>query len=318
LSRRELFAVLAGAGLSASIPARIRAASPDASGRVVTIRNPDRGEYRHALLGGMLDRSITALTGADTPAGAWTDLFSPQDHVAIKVNCLGGPHLSTDHRLVHAVVQRLRNCGVKPRRIIVWDRSSRELEEAGFTLSRGGGAVQCYGTDEVGYASTLYEHGSVASLFSRIVTDRCNKIINMPILKDHGICGMTFALKNHFGAIHNPNKFHLNRCDPYIAELNAMNLIREREVLIIGDLRRIQAEGGPSYKKHWAVAYDGVLMGTDPVAVDAVALGILEEARKGLGREDLRAKGLHPDYIETAHRMGVGDMEKREHIALTS
>ena len=316
-TRRELLAILVGAGL-AGVGSTVRGTvfSPG-SNRVATARIPNTVKPDIKLLGSLIDRSIMEVVGARKPADAWRSLFSPEDHLSIKVNCLGGPAMSTNPLLVLSIIERLKMCGIKERRIIIWDRSSRELEEAGYKLSKGGSGIQCYGTDEVGYGNTLYEKDSVASLFSKILTDRCNKIINVPILKDHGICGITFAMKNHFGAIHNPNKFHLNRCNPYIADLNSMKLIRERETLIIGDLTRIQADGGPSYKSRWAVPYNGVLVGRDPVATDSVALAILQQARRNLGRPDFVSKGIQPDYIDKAGELGVGKSEGMEHIELS-
>ncbi len=317
-TRRELLAILTGAGLSGRRAVSASSISPQESNTVVTARIGKSVKLGTDQFGLMLDRAIVQLTGARDASDAWTSLFSPNDYVSIKVNCIGGPAISTNPLLVAAVVARLILCGVKERRIIIWDRASRELKEAGYRLSMGGSDIQCYGTDKVGYRNTLYEHGSVASLFSRIHTDRCTKIINMPILKDHGICGVTFALKNYFGAIHNPNKFHLNRCDPYIGELNAMKIIREKESLIVGDMTRIQADGGPGYKSQWAINYNGIMIGRDPVAVDSAGLEILRNVRKDLGRPTLEAKGLKPDYIDTAAEMGVGNrIQGKELIELS-
>jgi uncharacterized protein (DUF362 family) len=281
--------------------------------RVISAKLKGNTVFDRERTGVLLDRTVERLTGAGDAADAWRALFSPHDHVSIKVNCLGGPGMSTDVTLVMTVVERLEKCGIRPDRIIVWDRFTRELEEAGYPLSRGGSGLQVYGTDDAGYSRELYEGNSVGSLFSRILTERCNKIINMPILKDHGICGMTFAMKNYFGAIHNPNKYHLNRCTPYIGDLNAMPLIREREILIIGDLGRVQAEGGPSFKSAWAVPYGGVIVGTDPVAVDWAALETLERIRRKIGKPALAEKGLYPDYIEAAALTDAGDIEGMEH-----
>ena len=61
-------------------------------------------------------------------------------------------------------------------------------------------------------------------------------LINLPVLKDHDGAGVTIALKNMYGAIHNPNKYHPNGCDPYVADLNMLPEIRSRMKLI--DLRR--------------------------------------------------------------------------------
>ncbi len=307
-TRRELLGALAGGVLGGSIAATTRAPAARTN-RVISARLPRPAELNPGTAGRLLDEAILHLTGADAPADAWCSLFSPADHVSIKVNCLGGPGMSTSPVLVAAMAERLVKCGIKPIQIIVWDRITRELKEAGYTVTKGGSELQVYGTDDAGYGREIRENGSVGSLFSRILTDRCNKIINMPILKDHGICGMTFSLKNYFGAIHNPNKYHLNRCNPYIGDLNAMKLIRERETLIVGDLSRIQAEGGPSFKSAWAVPYGGVIVGRDPVAVDAAALAILDATRKRIGRPDLKAKGLYPDYIEAAAKTDAGSLE---------
>ncbi len=314
MTRREFLAVLAGGTYAVSRSTAIKPSSAAARSRVVTAYSPGDPRIDVDGLGRLLDRSITALTGASDPNDAWRFLFSPDDQVSIKVNCLGGPGMSTDPRLVDAIVERLIRCGLQKRRIIIWDRFSRELDEAGYTLSMGGSGIQCYGTDEAGYSRELYEHDSVASLFSRILTDRCNKVINVPILKHHGICGMTFAMKNHFGSINNPNKYHLNSCEPYIGHLNSMQVIRRREALIVGDMTKIQADGGPSHKSKWAVRYGRVLVGTDPVAVDRTALDILQDVRKSMGIPALEDSGQYPHYIEKAVDAGVGKPEQPELI----
>ncbi len=315
-SRRDMLTILAGGALSGAGLPRSGYSLPPSSGRVVTARYGGKKRLDIEILGSLLDKSMTAMTGAPNAADAWSSLFSPADHVSIKVNCLGGPSMSTNPMLVRAVTDRLEICGVRRNRIIIWDRKSSELEEAGYELSKRGSAVHCYGTDEAGYGRDLQEKGSVASLFSEILARRCNKVINMPVLKDHGICGITFALKNYFGAINNPNRYHLNHCDPYIADLNTMKLIRERETLIIGDLTRIQADGGPSFKSQWAVEANTILTGRNPVSVDVTALAALEKYRSGLQRRSLRDKGIYPVYIETAARAGIGSIESTETIEL--
>lgn len=315
-TRREVLVALAGGILGGRAGPLIAGSLPARSNRVISARLRLHTGFDREIAGTLLDRAVARLTGCDDPADAWRSLFSPTDHVSIKVNCLGGSGMSTGAPLVLAVVERLERCGITRNRIIVWDRLGRELKEAGYPLAAGGSDLQVYGTDETGYGGEILENGAVGSLFSRILTERCNKIINMPVLKDHGICGMTFALKNYFGAIHNPNKYHLNRCNPYIGDLNAMPVIRERETLIVGDLSRIQADGGPSFKSAWIVPYGGLIAGRDPVAVDAVALKILEQSRERIGRPGLREKGLFPDYVEAAARTGAGSLEGMEHVEL--
>ena len=95
--------------------------------------------------------------------------------------------------------------------------------------------VQCFGTDRVDYEQDLAAYGSVGSRLSRILTQRCNVLINVPVLKDHDGAGVTIAMKNMYGVIHNPNKYHPNGCNPYIADLNMLPEIRTGMRLIICD-----------------------------------------------------------------------------------
>jgi len=62
-------------------------------------------------------------------------------------------------------------------------------------------------------------YGSAASLVCNTLSRVCDTVINLPTLKDHGIAGMTMAMKNMFGAIHNPNKYHQNTGNPYVADV---------------------------------------------------------------------------------------------------
>ncbi len=92
------------------------------------------------------------------------------------------------------------------------------------------------GNDVLGYeTATLPVYGSAGSLLSKTLTQLCDAVINLPVLKDHGIVGVTMALKNMFGAIHNPNKYHPNAGDPYVADVNMLPAIRQKVRLTICD-----------------------------------------------------------------------------------
>ena len=317
LTRREFFSILATGFL---LPGGTRITRGSGKvyhpGKVVSVTKNTSNNLTKEEISEMLDKAITTLTGIKNHHEAWLSLFNPNDHVSIKVNCLGGLMMSSNPNIALSLVDKLISCGIKKRNILIWDRSTRELKESGYPVNIGGSDIQCFGTDEVGYSQRLYEYESVGSLFSRIVTDFSNKIINLPVLKDHGICGLTFALKNHFGSINNPNKYHLNKGNPYIADLNKIPLLREREVLIVGDATYIQVDGGPAYKKHWARRLNTILMADDPVAMDSVVLRILQRERRKLKRPALESVDLYPDYIETAWRKGIGEAKNIEHVKI--
>src|SRR5208283_4390145 len=83
-------------------------------------------------------------------------------------------------------------------------------------------------------------------------------------------CSKTMELKNLFGAIHNPNKYHLNVGDPYVADVNMLPPIRQKVRLHICDATTAQYEGGPSYMPQWTWPCNSLLVSRDPVALDFV------------------------------------------------
>ncbi|HEY1254502.1 MAG TPA: DUF362 domain-containing protein [Terracidiphilus sp.] len=300
-----------GAALDAQPPAA-EAVAASAQSRVVVARDEKlRGtgssvDAQRMLW--LLDRAMLALFNRDTVIDAWKKIVRAGERVSLKVNTLGGRGISTNVQLVEAVCERLQQAGIKASDIIVWDRDSAELERAGFHLSIGGERVQCYGTDRVGYEDELSAYGSVGSRLSKILTERTGVLINLPVLKDHDGAGVTIALKNLYGAIHNPNKYHPNGCNPYVADLNMLPEIRSRMRLTICDATTAMYEGGPGYKPEYSWNCNALLVATDPVALDHTGWQMIERKRADKGFKTLEAEQRSPSYIITAadneHRLG--------------
>jgi len=259
----------------------------------------------------LLDRAMQALFSHDHPVDAWKKLVHPGEKVGLKVNTLGGRGISTNVELVAAICGRLQEAGIKPGDIVIWDRDSAELQRAGFHLAIGGDRVQCYGTNQVGYEQELSAYGSVGSLLSKILTQRSNVLINLPVLKDHDGAGVTIALKNMYGVIHNPNKYHPNGCNPYVADLNMLPEIRSRLRLTICDATTAMYEGGPGYKPEHNWNANALLASQDPVALDHTGWQIIERKRAEKGLKTLEAEERAPRYIATAadaeHHLGTND-----------
>ncbi len=267
----------------------------------------------HCMLA-LLDRAMQALFSQDRSVNAWRKLVHPGKTVSLKVNTLGGRGISTNVQLVAAICERLQEAGIKPGDIVIWDRDSSELERAGFYLAIGGDRVQCYGTDRVGYEQELSAYGSVGSLLSKILTQRSNVLINLPVLKDHDGAGVTIALKNMYGVINNPNKYHPNGCNPYVADLNMLPEIRSRMRLTICDATTAMYEGGPGYKPEHSWNANTLIVSQDPVALDHTGWQIIEHKRAEKGLKTLDAEKRAPLYIATAadaeHRLGTNDPKK--------
>jgi len=264
----------------------------------------------------MLDGAVQMLYATDSPLEAWKKVARPGEVVGLKVNGLAGRGISTSVLLVQLLCARLQDAGIPQRDIIIWDRLNADLESAGFRIATRPDRIRCFGNDMLGYEEELATYGSVGSCLAKTLTRVCDAVINLPVLKDHGIAGVTMALKNLFGAIHNPNKYHLNVGDPYVADVNMLPPIRQKVRLHICDATTAQYEGGPSYMPQWTWPYNALLMSRDPVALDYVGWQILEQKRAEKGMKSLRALGRSPDYIATAadpkHRLGTNDPNQIE------
>jgi len=260
---------------------------------------------------GLLDRAMQALFDRDNPIEPWRKLVRPGETVGLKVNALGGRGLSSNLQLVEAISERLQEAGIKASDIVVWDRDTDEMEHVGFHVSTGGNRVQCFGTDQVDYEPELAMYGSVGSRLSKILTQRCNVLINVPVLKDHDGAGVTMALKNMYGVIHNPNKYHPNGCNPYIADLNMLPEIRAKMRLTICDATTACFEGGPGYKPEYSWKHNALMVSQDPVALDYTGWQIIERKRAEKGLKTLEGDKRAPNYIATAadaqHRLGTND-----------
>ena len=294
--------------------------SPAAKSRVVIARDPMLRGSGSSLdsdcLLKLLDRAVASFYDCDSPQQAWKRIVRPGECVGLKINCLAGRGASTTVKLVEAVTERLQQAGIT--NIVVWDRLNSDLESAGFRIGSVRPGVQFIGNDTAGYEDHLSIHGSVGSLLARTLTRTCDAVISLPVLKDHGIAGMTFALKNFFGAIHNPNKYHLTAGDPYVADVNMLPPIPQKVRLHIGDATAVQYEGGPSYMPQWSWRFNGLVVGTDPVALDSVGWQLIEQKRATEGMKSLAASGREPKYIATAadaeHRLGTNDPRRIERL----
>ena len=284
-------------------------------GRVIVAGYPgtfDLDSLARDGVAGMLSSSMCTLTGERDVVRAWRRLFGENDVVGIKLNCLAGRGLSPHPVLVEAIVDGLVLAGVSADKIIIWDRTDEDLRRAGYDIRTSRPGPLCYGTNASYDWNDLTISGAVGSCFSPIVSKLCTALISVPVLKDHDLAGVSLSLKNFYGAIHNPNKYHDNSCDPYVADLNAHQYIRGKLRLTVCDALRGQWHGGPAYKPQWSWPCGKIIVSTDPVALDAVGLKMIEEKRLNEGMSSLTEVGRYPTYLQTAEKAGLGIAARQE------
>ena len=268
-----------------------------------------------ALLAAALGAVVAGAGGESSPEAAFKRLFKPTDVVGIKVNCIAGKGMSPRPEVVGLIAKWLQDAGVPARNVVIWDRTERELSHAGFELNRSGSGVRVIGT-EGDYEEKERDWGPNASRFARLLAEEMTALINVGVLKDHGVAGVAAGMKNWYGAIENPRTCHGGRCAPYIPHLAAYPLIRNKLRLTVIDALTAQCHGGPQRSPKWQWSYGSVLASTDPVALDTVATRIIEDRRKEVGLEPLASENRAPVWLADAAKLGLGEADfSRIHVA---
>jgi len=171
--------------------------------------------------------------------------------------------------------------------------------------------VLCYGNDVGGYEDQPVQCGATQIRLAKILTRECAMVINLPILKDHDMAGITFSMKNMYGVVDRPFLLHGNNCNPGVADLNAIPAVRAKVWFTIGDAISSVYDGGPGFRPERLWYPNALVVGEDRVALDHTAWQMIERQRATAGVQSLEAVGRRPDYIataaDTAHRLGTND-----------
>jgi uncharacterized protein (DUF362 family) len=243
----------------------------------------------------MINAGLLALTGESTIAKAYDYLFpniNSTTKIGIKINTLAGfltGGLCTHPEVVDAVVDGLKQTSIAVNNIIVFDDRKESIMNGGNFILRNNPddyrILSTYderdGFGNINWSTTNTSLSGVNQRFCRIVED-VDYIINMPVLKNHSSAGITFALKNFFGIIDNPEDFHPPNqnpntyCDPYIAQV--YNEVADKVKLIVGDAIFGAHVGGPSTTPRFKL--NTILLGVDPVAMDMYALDLINAERE--------------------------------------
>lgn len=355
LNRRDFLAV--SAAVAAFSRTGSAAAAPDFRmpgpfpGRVVETVHPGSmsgGKPDLEAVRAMMRKGIAELTGAPDWVAGWRSLFHRGDVVGIKVNPVGFPHAPTNFEVVLEIVAGLEAAGVRRRDIVVFDRYRNEFERAGYPKIvpdgvRAAAVAPAY--DNIQLAIDGYDRDVFVELplvrpdvdpkdprarrshVCRIVSREINKLINVPVLKDHQSAGVTLALKNmSHGLVNNVSRSHstgsLNACGTFIPSVCSLPIIRKKAVLHVLDGLRGVAESGPQVRDPKYVWEQKTLwFATDPVAMDRIGWEIIDNRRReiGLQREADTApmqggSFVHRqvEHIEIAGALGLGIYDRKK------
>jgi uncharacterized protein (DUF362 family) len=264
------------------------------------------------------------------------------------------------------VVEGLKSAGVKARDIIVFERYAEQFCQAGYdallrvrsmdgvrwyssSVEYNNSQLDIKGLDVrgsqdahvVGYDPDIFVHMGYAakehdphddrrfrSHLSVVVSRMVNKIVTIPVLKDHASAGVTLTLKNlSHGLNNNVARSHLagyhrgsaksgpNQCNTFIPTAAGQTLIRQKATLHILDGLIAVYQGGPSNGKNWP--YKSLFFGTDPVALDHVGWDIIDRKRIEEGMSPVAKMGIFSTDTKESNNEAF-DRRQPEHIILAS
>ncbi|MBK5290894.1 MAG: DUF362 domain-containing protein [Acidobacteriia bacterium] len=362
LSRREL----ALATIGAATPLRLAMGAQSSSkaeltrlsmpglyrGRVVSVRHPGsiiEDRFQAEPIRRMMDRGMRELTGAPDSQAAWKVFFEPGDVVGIKLNPVGMPYVINSAEVTREIIAGLESAGVKRRDIVVYDRYRAQFLKAGFDKFLPPGvrwmsAVEDYEEIQLGIEGYDPDHYMDMALVqagqdlknathrrsyaARFITREVNKLINVPLLKDHQSAGVTLALKNlSHGLVNNVCRSHstrtLNACGAFIPAVVAMPVIRNKTVLHVLEGVKGLYHGGPGSdkRKQFVWNHQTLYFATDPVAMDRICWQAIDEKRVAAGMKKI-AEDLpdqystfirrQPEHIEMAGALGLGEWDEKK------
>ncbi len=320
-------------------------------GRVCAVENQASiisGQYQAEQVQKMMRRGMMELTGADGWVDAWRQFFEPGDVVGIKVNPVGQPNVISDATVMHEIIAGLEAAGVKRQDIVAYDRYRRMFYSGGFDKWLPDGVRISWATDYVdnvqqnieGYDPDYYMDMALTlpgysvdnatarrSYAAQFITKQVNKVVNLPVLKDHQSAGVTGCLKNlSHGLVNNVNRSHatpsLNACNTFIPAVVALPVIRSKVVLNVFDGVKGLYNGGPAAAKpDFVWEHKTLYFSTDPVAMDHIAWEVIDAKREAMGMKklveslpDKISTFVHrqPEHVEIAGALGLGVWDRNK------
>jgi hypothetical protein len=144
-------------------------------------------------------------------------------------------------------------------------------------------------------------------------------LINARPLRTHHWSGVGTCLKNYIQFVPDPPSYHDEGCSP-LGKIWTYPIVKGKTRLNILSCLTPQfyGRGANFFDRRYVWPYKGLIVGTDPVAVDAVGAHLLQTKRVGFFGED-RALDVPPIHIMVAdkkYHLGVSDLSRIQLIKL--
>jgi hypothetical protein len=148
---------------------------------------------------------------------------------------------------------------------------------------------------------------------------RATALVNARPLRTHHWSGVGTCLKNYIQFVPDPSTYHDEGCSA-LGKIWTFPVVKGKTRLNILSVLTPQfyGRGANFFDKRYVWPYKGLIVGIDPVAVDAVGAHLLQVKRIGFFGED-RALDVPPIHIIAAdkeYHLGVSDLSRIQLIKL--
>jgi hypothetical protein len=272
ITRRDFIRGTVGATLGLSLvgPGLFKGIK-DEKGRSLVLIVRDKNVMNDALevnkkvLGKMLERALTGVTGENSIKDAWLSLISPKDIVGLVPTPFMNP---THDELMELVTGSLVEAGVPPENIR--DAQGRSVDLEPITA-----------------------------------------LISLPGLKAHWLTGIGTVIKNYILYSGAPRNYHKEN-SAKLGEIWNLPQVKGKTRLILVDALHPVCDKGPQVDPRYRWAYNGLIAGTDPVAVEEICLRIIQTKREDLRGEPwpLSPPPICIEAAEKIYKLGTRDIKK--------
>jgi len=242
----------------------------------------------------MFNTGVRKLSGEDDLALAWRHFIHDDDVVALKFTCVGSHKLGTNRDVAAALLQSLYQAGFKPQNFMLVGLAELPDEAKGTRPYSYG-----WQKEDIDFGS---DRDHLAQWLGEVTA-----IINIPSLMDDNIIGLRGSLANlTWPLLKKPARLYKNRGDPFVPEIYELPQVRGKIRLHIANALRILYHGGPEFKAQYVEDLGSLIVSTDPVALDRVALELIRRLRREKPLPYGVSEKIAAPYLETAQAMGLG------------
>jgi len=140
---------------------------------------------------------------------------------------------------------------------------------------------------------------------------KCTALIALPALKAHWLTGIGTVLKNYIMFSGSPSRYHEGN-SAKLGEIWNLPFVKGKTKLVLVDSLYPLCDKGPQPDPRYQWAYNGLIAGIDPVAVETVCLKIITEKRKAIRREPwpLSPPPLCVEAADKVYGLGTSKLEE--------